>query len=573
MDSLPSRRAPGARADRMADALRRLAAAFPPASDASEPIPLAAAAVVVFDRHLKHWPGDPGWIDRDRLVFAGAHAPALAQAVLQSNGYEPPPGAPARIGRPRTVAACRLAQLAAADRAAPAARAAHGVTIVRARQSLPMAVGLALAEQRLAATFGDSDDAIVDHRSYAFVDHECIAGPLAAHACRTAVERRLGKLVVVCHDDHAPGTGEDPASFFERHGWQVIGPLDADDGEAIDAALHGAARNRWQPAAIVVRSRSGIAGNGESDTASAHRIAAVASDACDTRADGERVYRAWQGRYAAWQRRNPSLAAEFDRRMRGDDPVGLRAATLALITRYGRCEVASTRDASQAAMQSLGAQLPELQRVPGDPRCAAAIANGIAMHGGFVPQVVHRTTLDPDAIEALRRAGRQHRHAVHVFEHHEGPAAGAIPGFDAWWPCDGAEAAVASSAVLEYRGRASALCVSDEPRAPLRRSPEQLLSIRRGAYVLHDRDEPVAVLVASGDMVERAVEAQRRLDAFGVAVRVVSMPCAAVFDRQDPAWREHVLPMQLPRWTIESDDDVNAVVRQLIVSDEAVRAA
>src|SRR5690606_17582810 len=128
--------------------------------------------------------------------------PALAQVLLQSSGYEPPPGEPARIGRPRAQAACRLAQLGAADRAAPAVRAAHGVTIVRPRQALPMAVGLALAEQRLAAIFGDTDDAIIDHRSYALVDHECIAGPLAAHACRTAVERRLGKLVVVCHDDH-----------------------------------------------------------------------------------------------------------------------------------------------------------------------------------------------------------------------------------------------------------------------------------------------------------------------------------------------------------------------------------
>lgn len=553
--------------------------------------PLAAAAFVVFDRHLKHWPGDPGWVDRDRLVFAGANAPGLAQALLESNGYEPPPGEPARIGRPRNVVACRLAQLAAADRAAPAARAAHGVTIVRARQSLPMAVGLALAEQRLAATFCDTGDAIIDHRSYALVDHECIAGPLAVHACRTAAERRLGKLVVVCHDDHARGIGENPASFFERNGWQMIGPLDADDIEGIDTALHAAARNRWQPAAIVVRSRFGFtepesaptsdrsserasAVACESETASARPIAAVSSGTRNTRERGERVYRAWQGRYTAWQRRNPSLAAEFDRRMRGDDPAALRHATLALITRYGRCETASTRDASEAAMQSLGAHLPELQRVPGDPRCAAAVANGIAMHGGFVPHVVHRTTLDQDAIEALRRAGRQHRHAVHVFEHNaDDPAARAIPGFDAWWPCDGAEAAVASSAVLEYRSRASALFVSDEPRAPLRRSPEQLLAIRRGGYVLHDRDEPVAVLVASGSAVERAAEAQRRLDAYGVAVRVVSMPCASVFDRQDPAWREQVLPMQLPQWMIESGCDVEAIVRQLVVPDEAVRAA
>lgn len=594
----------GDRTRRMTDALRRRAAAIPRFSDdAPAPIALAAAALVVFDRHLKHWPGDPGWIDRDRLVFAGAHAPALAQALLQSNGYEPPPGEPARIGRPRKVVACRLAQLGTADRAASPAHAAHGVTIVRARQSLPMAVGLALAEQRLAAAFGETEEAIIDHRSYALVDHECIAGPLAAHACRTAVERRLGKLVVVCHDDHATGIGEDPAAFFARSGWQLIGPLDADDVEAIDDALHAARRNRRQPTAVVVRSRSGFADSasadhaalaypadhaalaypadhGASQTAGSSampRISAVAPEARDdscARADGGLAYRAWQGRYAAWQRRNPSLAAEFDRRMRADDPDAMRHATLALVTRYGRCETASTREATEAAMQCLGAHLPELLRVPGDPRCAAATANGVAMHGGFVPHVVHRAKLDPDTIESLRRAARQHRHVVHVFERDAADAAAqAMAGFDAWWPCDGAEAAVASSTALENRGRPSALFVSDQPRAPMRRSPEQLLSIRRGGYVLHDRDDPVAVLVASGEAVELAVEMQGRLDAFGIAVRVVSMPCASVFDRQEPAWRERVLPMQLPRWTIDSDSDIEEVVHQLVVTDEAARVA
>mmetsp|Transcript_77775 Transcript_77775/g.215556 ORF Transcript_77775/g.215556 Transcript_77775/m.215556 type:complete len:225 (-) Transcript_77775:807-1481(-) len=156
---------------------------------------------------------------------------------------------------------------------------------------------------------------------------------------------------------------------------------------------------------------------------------------------------------------------------------------------------------------------------------------------------------------------------IHVFTHdsiglgEDGPTHQAvehaaslrlIPNLDVWRPGDAAETAVAWTQALTQAGRPSALLLSRQNLPAQQRSPEQLLEVRRGGYVLSDRENPLAVILATGSELALAMEAQRLLDERGLAVRVVSLPSSTVFDRQDAAWRSHVLGSGLPRIGVEA---------------------
>jgi transketolase len=196
-----------------------------------------------------------------------------------------------------------------------------------------------------------------------------------------------------------------------------------------------------------------------------------------------------------------------------------------------------------------------------------AIMNGLALHGGAIPYGGTFLVFSDYARNALRLAALMRQRVVYVFTHdsiglgEDGPthqpvehvaSLRLIPGMDVWRPGDAAETAASWVAALARADGPSVLALSRQNLTPIRRSPEALANIPKGGYVASDSAGARAVIVATGSEVAVALAAQAELAAAGVPVRVVSMPCTSVFDRQDAAYRESVLPRGLPRVAVEA---------------------
>ena len=197
----------------------------------------------------------------------------------------------------------------------------------------------------------------------------------------------------------------------------------------------------------------------------------------------------------------------------------------------------------------------------------AAIMNGIALHGGFIPYGGTFLTFSDYSRNAIRMAALMKQRVIHVFTHdsiglgEDGPthqpvehaaSLRLIPNLDVWRPCDGAETAQAWSSAITNTQRPTALLLSRQNLPAQSRRPEQLQAMRRGGYVLSDRPDASVVILATGSEVALAMQAQQMLDARGVSVRVASIPCTTLFDRQDRAWRDSVLGTGLPRVGVEA---------------------
>ncbi len=320
-------------------------------------------------------------------------------------------------------------------------------------------------------------------------------------------------------------------------------------------------------------------------------------DGWDARAAGKRAERRWSKLFAAYEKQFPAEAAELRRRTAGELPAGFaeRAGALAAEL-HTKAETVATRKASQAVLEALLPALPELlggsadltgsnltmvkaSRVIGREGGGnylfygvrefgmCAVMNGLALHGGVVPYGGTFLVFSDYARNALRLAALMRQRVIYVFSHdsiglgEDGPthqpvehaaSLRLIPHMDVWRPCDAAETAMAWAAALERRDGPSALLLSRQNLAPAPRAAEALPLARRGGYVLADAPWAKAVLIATGSEVPVALEAQKRLAAADLPVRVVSMPSTTVFDRQDAAYRDGVLPPGLPRVAVEA---------------------
>jgi transketolase len=319
----------------------------------------------------------------------------------------------------------------------------------------------------------------------------------------------------------------------------------------------------------------------------------------DARTRGARLEAEWNAKLEAYTQTHPDRAAELQRRLAGALPASwrsIREDLLASVARTG--ETVATRKASQNMIEALGAKLPEL--IGGSADLAgsnltlwsgsksigragggnyiyygvrefgmAAISNGIALHGGLIPYCATFLTFSDYARNALRMAALMKQRVAFVFTHdsiglgEDGPThqpvehaatLRLIPNMDVWRPCDSAESAAAWVAAIERTDGPTSLLFTRQNVSFQKRTQEQLTAISRGAYVLSEagRGAPRAVVIATGSEVELAIEAQKMLASQDIPVRVVSMPSTSVFDRQDRAYRDSVLPRGVPRVAVEA---------------------
>jgi len=319
--------------------------------------------------------------------------------------------------------------------------------------------------------------------------------------------------------------------------------------------------------------------------------------AWDARPQGARLQGEWNQLFAKYRKHHPELAAEFLRRLGGTLPAGFheRVEALAAKTKE-KAENIASRKASQNAIEGLAPVLPEL--IGGSADLAgsnltlwsgskavtrteagnyvfygvrefgmSAIMNGLALHGGFIPYGGTFLTFSDYSRNALRMAALMKIRTIFVFTHdsiglgEDGPTHQSvehtaslrlIPGLDVWRPCDSKESLIAWAAAIERHGP-SCLMFSRQNLPFQTRTAESTRNIARGGYVLSESGgKPSALIIATGSEVQLAVGAQKVLAEQGIAVRLVSMPSTSVFDRQDAAYRDSVLPKGVRRIAVEA---------------------
>jgi len=610
----------------MANAIRALAMDAVQKANSGHPgmpMGMAEIALALWTRHLSHNPTNPRWANRDRFVLSNGHGSMLQYALLHLTGYDLP-----------LEELKNFRQLHSKTPGHPEYGVTPGVetTTGPLGQGLANAVGMALAEKLLAMEFNRPGHAIVDHRTYVFVGDGCLMEGISHEAASLAGTWKLAKLVAVYDDNGISIDGEvkhwftdDTAARFRAYRWNVIGPIDGHDVDAVDAAL-AQARQSEQPTLIIARTVIGKGSPNRAGTEKAHgealgeaEVAATRETigwpyppfeipqdvyaAWDARAAGAEREAEWNRRFAAYAQAHPELARELDRRLRGELPADFAAKVAAAIeAAAAKRESVATRKASQLALEVVaeaaremiggsadltGSNLTKWSKavalhVDGEIRPGrhihfgvrefgmCAIANGMALHGGFLPFVGTFLVFSDYARNAVRMAALMKQRVVFVFTHdsiglgEDGPTHQAvehasslrlIPNLDVWRPCDTVETLVAWEAAAQRRDGPAALLLSRQT-VPYVAGERDVNDIRKGAYVFSEATggaaKARAVIVATGSEVPLAVEAQKRLAAEGIAVRVVSMPSTTVFDRQSVEYKTRVLPEGLPRLAIEA---------------------
>ena len=616
--------APNAATDaELANAIRALAMDAVEAAKSGHPgmpMGMAEIALALWRGHLKHNPGDPHWPDRDRFVLSNGHGSMLQYALLHLAGYDLP------LDELK-----RFRQLHSKTPGHPELGVTPGVetTTGPLGQGLANAVGMALAEKLLAATFNRPGHAIVDHRTWVLVGDGCLMEGLSHEACSLAGTWGLAKLCAIYDDNGISIDGEvagwftdDTPARFEAYGWRVIRDIDGHDVAAVDRALAEARASDDRPVLLCCRTQIGRGSPGKAGSHEAHgaalgekevaatraalgwshapfAIPAAVYAGFDARTRGRHVQHAWNERFAKYRAAHPELAAEFERRIKGALPDTFADRARAFIAaQAAKGETVATRKASQQAIEAYAKLLPEMIGGSADLTGSVftnwsgsapvtrehagnylnfgvrefgmtAIANGLALHGGFLPYHGTFLTFSDYARNALRMAALMKIRIVAVYTHdsiglgEDGPTHQSvehaaslrlIPGLDVWRPCDTAETAVAWAAAIERTQGPSALLFSRQNVAYARRDEVALASIVRGGYVLADFGAGArrALVIATGSEVPLALAARDALAQEGIAVRVVSMPCTQAFDRQDPAWRASVLAAGVPRVAVEA---------------------
>ncbi|MEI7262982.1 transketolase, partial [Pectobacterium carotovorum] len=485
-------------------------------------------------------------------------------------------------------------------------------------QGIANAVGMAIAERTLAAQFNRPGHEIVNHHTYTFLGDGCMMEGISHEVCSLAGTMKLGKLTAfyddngISIDGHVEGWfTDDTAARFEAYGWHVVRGVDGHDADAIKRAIGEAQLVTDKPSLLMCKTVIGFGSPNKAGTHDSHgaplgdaEVAAsreqlgwthapfdIPADiyaAWDAKPAGQRKEAAWDEAFAAYASAYPELAAEFKRRTSGELPANWQADAQKFIDdlQANPAKIAS-RKASQNALEAYGKLLPEFLGGSADLAPSnltiwsgsvsldkdhagnyihygvrefgmTAIANGIALHGGFVPYTATFLMFVEYARNAVRMAALMKIRSIYVYTHdsiglgEDGPTHQPVeqlaslrvtPNMSNWRPADQVETAVAWKYAIERQDGPTSLILSRQNLAQQPRTAEQLANVAKGGYVLKDSDgQPELILIATGSEVELAVGAYDKLTAAGRKVRVVSMPSTDAFDKQDAAYREAVLP-------------------------------
>jgi len=614
-----------------ADALWMLAAEAMQRAKSGDPgvmIGMADIAEVLWRRHLRHNPLHPSWPDRDRFVLSNGHASMLLYALLHLSGYDLELSELQRFRQlhSRTPGHPEYGKTPGVE----TTTGSHGQGFANAVGMALAERTLAAEFNREDAIIVDHYTYVFvgDGCLMEGISHE------AASLAGTFKLGKLIAFYAdngISIDEHVSGwfTDDTPARFA-AYGWHVVKDVDGQDAQAIDQAIWAARAEIARPSLICCKMTLGHGGSHQSGTEATHgaplgehKACATYSDlgwlheefavpsaiaaAWDARPRGRRLESEWRARFEYYTHRFPTLATEFRRRIPLDGSVGpvlpadwdRRVERVIGAARAAGVTPVATRKASQETIAQLAAALPELlggsagltdstqtrwaraltwtAESPGDyvhygarEFSMAALMNGVALHGGFLPYGGSFLVFSDYARNAIRMSALMRQRVVYVLSHdsiglgEDGPthqpveqaaSLRLIPNLDVWRPCDRVETAVAWTSACSRVGAdagPSALLLSKQtlPRAVSDAVAWDMIA--RGGYVLRDISVPVAILVATGSEVSLAMAAQDELVTRGFPVRVVSMPCTRRFDRQSASYKQSVLLPHLRRIILEA---------------------
>jgi transketolase len=575
-------------------------------------LPMGAApmAFVLWDRFMRYNPKNPGWYNRDRFVLSAGHGCMLQYALLYLTGYD-------------SVTLDDIKQFRQWESKTPGhpenfMTPGVEVTTGPLGQGIANAVGLAMAEAHMAATFNKPDATLVDHYTYVILGDGCNMEGVSGEACSLAGHLGLGKLIALYDDNHISIDGstdiaftEDVGKRFEAYGWHVIHVEDGNkDLDGIAKAIEEAKAVTDKPTLIKVTTTIGFGSPNKANTADVHGAALGKDEVALTRdnlgwqysefevpedalkhfrkaVDRGASYEAdWEKVWADYKSKYAEEAATFERMISGKLPQGWEQA---LPTYKPEDKAIATRKTSEATLNALAKVLPEL--IGGSADLAhsnntimkgfgdfqkgqyqnrnlrfgvrehgmGAICNGIALHGsGLIPYGATFLVFTDYMRPAIRLSALSQAGVIWVMTHdsiglgEDGPthqpvetipSLRAIPNLTVYRPADGNETSGAYKVAIENanKNRPTLLAFSRQNLPQLEGS--SIEKAAKGGYVLSDSDgTPDVILIGTGSEVSLCVEAAQKLQAEGKKVRVVSLPSWEVFEEQDEAYRESVLP-------------------------------
>ena len=454
----------------MANAIRALAMDAVQKANSGHPgmpMGMAEIAVALWGKHLRHNPADPKWMDRDRFVVSNGHGSMLLYALLHLSGYD--------LSMDELRA---FRQLHSKTPGHPEVDVTPGVetTTGPLGQGITNAVGMALAEELLAAEFNKPGFDLINHHTFVFIGDGCLMEGISHEACSLAGTLKLSKLVVMYDDNGISIDGkvdgwfrDDTPKRFEAYGWNVLPNVDGHDVAALDAAITKAKKSD-RPTLICCKTVIGkgaptmqgtdkVHGSALGDAEIAATRAAIGwphapfeipADvyaAWDAKKKGAALQAEWTTHFNSYQQKFPAEAAALERRMKGDLPADYEQLVARMIAScVDKKETIATRKASQNAIQALAPSLPEMLGGSADltgsnltnwKECIAvragqpgnhinygvrefgmsAIMNGIALHGGYIPFGATFLTFSDYSRNALRMAALMKLRSIFVFTH------------------------------------------------------------------------------------------------------------------------------------------------------------
>lgn len=595
------------------DAVQKASSGHPGA-----PMGMAEIAEVVWNHNMNHNPNNAEWANRDRFVLSNGHGSMLIYSLLHLTGYDLPM---------EQLASFR--QLHSKCAGHPEYGFAPGIetTTGPLGQGISNGVGFAMAEKLLADQFNKPGHDIVDHYTYVFLGDGCMMEGVSHEACALAGTWGLGKLMAfwddngISIDGHIEGWyTDDTKGRFESYGWHVV-EVDGHDADAIQKAIDESKAVTDKPSLICCKT---IIGKGSPNKSGSHdchgaalgeeEVALVRKeinwphepfvipqdvyDGWNQKDKGAAKEAAWNEKFAAYEKAFPAEAAEFKRRMAGELPADWKALTNTIIAETNeKAEKLATRQASQKAITALAPILPEFLggsadltgsnltaaksfkhvsgKEPGNYISygvrefgMAAIMNGMALHGGFLPYGGTFHMFSDYMKSGMRMSALMHQRVVYVLTHdsigqgEDGPThqpventAGLryIPNMDVWRPADSTETTIAWVAAAERSEGPTSLVLSRQGVPGIKHDEKDFDLIRKGGYVFSDcAGQADVIIIANGSELTLAIGAAEELTAAGKKVRVVSMPSTNVFDRQDQAYKDSVLTPGVKRVAVEA---------------------
>jgi transketolase len=596
------------------------------------PMGMADIAVALWNEHLSHNPTNPHWANRDRFVLSNGHGSMLIYSLLHLTGYDLPMQELKNFRQLHSKTAGHPEVGITPGVETTTGPLGQGITNAVGMALAEKLLAAEFNQPNHAIVDHFTYTFLGDGCMMEGISHEACA--LAGAWKLSKLIALYDDNGISIDGQVAPWYVDDVAGRFKSYQWNVIGPVDGHDVKAVSRAIADAKKSATKPTLIICKTHIGKGSPNRSNTAKAHgeplggeeikltrealgwnhapfEIPQDVYAAWDAKAAGKQAEAAWDAQFAAYSKAFPLQAAEFKRRMAGVLPKGFSqivADTLAAT--HTKAETVASRKASQLALEAFTAALPEMlggsadltgsnltntKSTPalridlaGDVKRneegklgrhinygvrefgMAAIMNGVALHGGFIPYGGTFLTFSDYSRNAIRMAALMKQRVIHVFTHdsiglgEDGPTHQSvehaaslrlIPNLDVWRPADTLETAIAWATALSHKDRPTALLLS---RQNLPYLPKQAAdNIDKGAYVLSEpehiglKKKAQIVLMASGSEVGLALDAQKLLASQKIAARVVSVPSTTTFDRQTAVYKALVLPANLPRVAVE----------------------